>query len=157
MLWTIDSGDWEKPNAEKISVSVVNNIQDGDIIVFHDDNAETVKALDKIIAELKTRGFQFVTVSYLLEDWLWKEQSTSNEQLQGTSGQKLNIEFHRRYFFNPIPEEKECYFYYALKIAVLLRSKPTAKECWSYGSFPHETQQGLYRNEQLPSTQQSLS
>lgn len=68
MLWTIDSGDWLRPDAGKIYDTVVNNIQDGDIIVFHDDNAETVKALDKIISELKSRGFQFVTVSQLLEN-----------------------------------------------------------------------------------------
>lgn len=67
MLWTIDSGDWEKPNAEDIYKTVVNQVQDGDIIVFHDDNAQTVKALEKIILELQTRGFQFVTVSQLCE------------------------------------------------------------------------------------------
>ena len=68
MLWTIDSGDWLSPDAEIIYQTVVNNIQDGDIIVFHDNNAETVKALEKIISELKTRGFQFVTVSQMLEN-----------------------------------------------------------------------------------------
>ncbi len=65
MLWTLDSGDWENPNSEKIYATVVNNIQDGDIIVFHDDNAQTVKALKRIIVELKARGFYFVTVSQL--------------------------------------------------------------------------------------------
>jgi peptidoglycan/xylan/chitin deacetylase (PgdA/CDA1 family) len=67
MLWTIDSGDWENPDAEKIYTTVVRNIQDGDIVVFHDDNAETVKALEKIIVELKARGFQFVAVSQMYE------------------------------------------------------------------------------------------
>ncbi len=67
MLWTIDSGDWENPDSEKIYNTVVGNIQDGDIIVFHDDNRETVKALEKIIVELKTRGFKFVTVSHMSE------------------------------------------------------------------------------------------
>ena len=67
VLWTIDSGDWEAPHAENIYTAVVSKIQDGDIIVFHDDNAETVKALEKIILELKKRGFQFATVSQLYE------------------------------------------------------------------------------------------
>ncbi len=65
MLWTIDSGDWNKPNSDTIYSTVVDKIQDGDIIVFHDDNQETVKAIEKIIVELRTRGFQFVTVSQL--------------------------------------------------------------------------------------------
>ena len=67
MLWTIDSGDWDDPVAESIYTTVVSNIQDGDIIVFHDDNPETVKALESIIIELKSRGFQFVTVSQMRE------------------------------------------------------------------------------------------
>lgn len=47
VLWTIDSGDWEAPNAENIYTALINKVQDGDIIVFHDDNAQTVKALEK--------------------------------------------------------------------------------------------------------------
>lgn len=65
MLWTIDSGEWENPDAEKIYATVVDNIQDGDIIVFHDDNTQTAAALEQIIVTLKARGFQFVTVSQL--------------------------------------------------------------------------------------------
>ena len=67
MLWTIDSLDWEDSDAEKIYTVVVDQIEDGDIVVFHDDNEETVKALSKIIAELKKRGFQFATVSQLAQ------------------------------------------------------------------------------------------
>lgn len=66
-LWTIDSEDWENPDAERIYTAVIDNIQDGDIIVFHDNNIETVKALKKIISELKARKYQFVTVSHLLD------------------------------------------------------------------------------------------
>ena len=67
VLWTIDSGDWEAPDAENIYTALINKVQDGDIIVFHDDNAQTVKSLEKIILELKKRGFQFATVSQLYE------------------------------------------------------------------------------------------
>ncbi len=68
MLWTIDSGDWENPDADSIYKTVVSNIQDRDIIVFHDDNAQTVEAIEKIILDLKDRGFQFATVSQLYEN-----------------------------------------------------------------------------------------
>lgn len=67
VLWTIDSGDWEAPNAENIYTALISKIQNGDIIVFHDDNAQTVKALERIILELKKRDFQFATVSQLYE------------------------------------------------------------------------------------------
>ena len=66
-LWTIDSEDWEDPDAGKIYTAVVDNIQDGDIVVFHDNNMETVKALKEIISELKARNYQFVTLSHLLD------------------------------------------------------------------------------------------
>lgn len=67
VLWTIDSSDWMRIDAETIEATVVNSIQNGDVIVFHDDNKETVKALDHIISQLKSMGFQFVTVSQLLD------------------------------------------------------------------------------------------
>ena len=67
MLWTIDSWDWDNPDADKIYDTVIRVIQDGDTIVFHDDNPETAKALQKIIPELKARNFQFLTVSQMEE------------------------------------------------------------------------------------------
>lgn len=67
VLWTIDSGDWDNPDAEKIYHSVADKVQDGDIIVFHDDNEQTGPALEKIITDLKKRNYQFATVSQLYE------------------------------------------------------------------------------------------
>lgn len=66
ILRNVDSGDWEDPQAEAIYAAVMENIQDGDIVVFHDDNPETVKALKQILPALKARGYQFATVSTLL-------------------------------------------------------------------------------------------
>lgn len=67
ILWEVDSGDWEDPQAEAIYTEVIENIRDGDIVVFHDDNPETVKALEQILPALKARGYQFATVSTLLD------------------------------------------------------------------------------------------
>lgn len=67
ILWTVDSGDWKDPNEKKIYTAVVEKIQDGDIIVFHDDNAQTVAAVENVISELRERDFQFVTISQLYE------------------------------------------------------------------------------------------
>ena len=66
ILRNVDSGDWEDPQAEAIYAAVMENIQDGDIVVFHDDNPETVKALEQILPALKALGYQFATVSTLL-------------------------------------------------------------------------------------------
>lgn len=65
ILWTIDSHDWEMIDAETIAHNVIDNVKDQDIIVFHDNNEETIQALKIIIPKLKERGFQFVTLSQL--------------------------------------------------------------------------------------------
>ena len=66
-LWEIDSGDWEDNTHETITDNVVNTVKDGDIIVFHDDNEDTVIAIEEIIVILKEKGFKFATVSQLNE------------------------------------------------------------------------------------------
>lgn len=65
VLWTVDSGDWKSPDTGKIIDTVLNSVQDGGIIIFHDDNEQTVKALEQLIPELKEQEFQFTTVDRL--------------------------------------------------------------------------------------------
>lgn len=65
ILWSLDSGDWSSPQVETIYRTVLHQIKNQDIIVFHDDNQQTISALKKLIPKLKAKGFQFVTVSQL--------------------------------------------------------------------------------------------
>lgn len=69
ILWTtIDARDWENPPASTIASTIINKAKNGDIILLHDyATNNTVEALDRIIPEMQKRGFQFVTVSELLE------------------------------------------------------------------------------------------
>lgn len=67
VLWSIDSGDWDEPDADAIYTAVVAHVQDGDIVVFHDDNPQTVKALERILPALKEKGFRFLTVSQMCD------------------------------------------------------------------------------------------
>lgn len=65
-LWTIDSMDWRtNSDAQLICDTVLEQVQDGDVIVFHDDNEETVKALKSLLPALREKGFQFVTCTQL--------------------------------------------------------------------------------------------
>lgn len=72
VLWSAnqDSKDWKNPEVEKIVANTISNIENGDIILFHDyvyyDKSHTVEALKEIIPELKNRGYEFVTLSQLL-------------------------------------------------------------------------------------------
>lgn len=67
VLWDIDSRDWELRDAEAIFSIVMEKVQDGSIIVFHDDNPYTVEALKRLVPELIQSGFQPVTLTQLFE------------------------------------------------------------------------------------------
>ena len=65
-LWTIDSMDWRtNADAQLICETVLDQVEDGDVIVFHDDNKETVQALKTLLPALREKGFQFVTCTQM--------------------------------------------------------------------------------------------
>ncbi len=67
--WRQDTRDWSRPPVKAVVDTVLNNIQNGDIVLFHDYNQKgspTPDALKVIIPELKERGYSFVTVSQLM-------------------------------------------------------------------------------------------
>lgn len=67
--WYQDTKDWKKPGTDKIVQTVLNNVHNGDIILFHDlegDCSQTVEALKRILPELQQRGYRFLTVSDLI-------------------------------------------------------------------------------------------
>lgn len=68
--WRQDTKDWSLPSANHIADKVLKNLQDGDIILFHDYNLKgspTPKALELVLPKLNDMGYSFVTVSELLE------------------------------------------------------------------------------------------
>ena len=67
----IDPDDWQRPGVDEIVQRTVAAVErgDGNVILLHDsggDRSQTVQALPLIIEELRSRGFQFVTISELL-------------------------------------------------------------------------------------------
>lgn len=69
--WHQDTRDWRSPGVNFIVRKVLDNVRNGDIILFHDaveGRAQTAAALKIILPELKRRGYSFVTVSQLLEN-----------------------------------------------------------------------------------------
>lgn len=67
VLWSIDTRDWQTRNADSVVASVLNNVQDGDIVLMHDIYDSTASAAERLIPELVGRGYQLVTVSELAE------------------------------------------------------------------------------------------
>jgi len=65
--WTIDTEDWLYRDADIIYARVMEQARDGAIVLMHDIHPTTVEAMERVIPELIAKGFQLVTVSYLIE------------------------------------------------------------------------------------------
>jgi peptidoglycan/xylan/chitin deacetylase (PgdA/CDA1 family) len=69
--WDVVGGDGFNMSTENIVHNVIDNVQNGSIIVLHmngfPNDPKTTEALPEIIATLKNRGYEFVTLSKLLE------------------------------------------------------------------------------------------
>jgi chitin deacetylase len=72
VMWSVDSKDWRSwhMTPQRMVGSIVKDAKPGGIILLHDgggDRSHTVQALPKLIAQLKKRGYKFVTVPELLK------------------------------------------------------------------------------------------
>lgn len=66
VLWSLDTEDWRAKSADAVYNSVLDVVRDGDIILMHENAEYTIEVLPRILAELKARGYQVVTVSELV-------------------------------------------------------------------------------------------
>lgn len=64
--WSVDSRDWQKPDAQTIVDRVLKKAQPGAIVLMHTGLDNTHTALPDLILKLKAQGYRFVTVSDLL-------------------------------------------------------------------------------------------
>lgn len=63
--WSLDPKDWATRNAALIEQRVLSEIRDGDVILMHDMTDSSVQAALSLVDQLKSRGYQFLTVSQL--------------------------------------------------------------------------------------------
>lgn len=63
--WSDDTLDWKTRSKSATVKYVMNNVQDGDIILMHDIHEPTKNAALELIPKLKKKGYQIVTVSEL--------------------------------------------------------------------------------------------
>jgi peptidoglycan/xylan/chitin deacetylase (PgdA/CDA1 family) len=66
IMWSVDTLDWSRRDADKVYNAIMAEASDGAIILCHDIYASTVEAVIKAVPELIRRGYQLVTVSELL-------------------------------------------------------------------------------------------
>ncbi len=66
ILWSVDPLDWKRPGAAVVTQRLVEGAQPGAIMLAHDIHPGTIEAVPGTIAQLKAKGYGFVTVSQLL-------------------------------------------------------------------------------------------
>lgn len=76
VLWDVSSQDWRELRYNNIVTNIINNVQNGSVILFHDsgdiitssggDRRNTVRALPLIIDQLRAQGYDFITVDEML-------------------------------------------------------------------------------------------
>ncbi|MGN0628555.1 MAG: polysaccharide deacetylase family protein [Oscillospiraceae bacterium] len=64
--WDVDSRDWKEPEPAAMAQSVIDNVQNGSIILLHSGAKPTPEALPKILDALSQQGYEFVRVSDLI-------------------------------------------------------------------------------------------
>lgn len=65
-FWSLDTNDWKNRNCDTVYNCVMNNVEDGDIILMHEIYDSTADAVEKIVPELIKQGYQLVTCQELV-------------------------------------------------------------------------------------------
>lgn len=79
--WDVDSLDWDGASGDDIYNRTLLKAGSGSIILFHNNSPSTLKALERIIEELRNKGYRFMTVSELLIKDDYYIDSTGSQHL----------------------------------------------------------------------------
>ena len=63
ILYNIDPEDWKHQDKGYIKQVIKSRIEDGSIILLHDQYKETIEAVRELIPELQNEGYEFVTIN----------------------------------------------------------------------------------------------
>jgi peptidoglycan/xylan/chitin deacetylase (PgdA/CDA1 family) len=66
--WSVDPLDWKTRDADAVYNAIMRDVADRAIVLSHDSYATTAAAMERVIPELISQGYQLVTVSELLSD-----------------------------------------------------------------------------------------
>ena len=67
IIWSIDTRDWATKSEDQTYQVVMDNAQDGSVVLMHDIHEWSVKAAIRMIPDLIAKGFKLVTISELAE------------------------------------------------------------------------------------------
>lgn len=67
VCWSVDTLDWKTKSKVKTMKAVLNEAEDGDIVLMHDIHSWSVDAAIEVIPRLVRKGYQLVAVSEMAE------------------------------------------------------------------------------------------
>lgn len=66
IMWSVDPQDWRRPGVSVVTSRLVSGARPGAIMLAHDIHPPTIQAMPSMFDQLLAKGYQFVTVSQLL-------------------------------------------------------------------------------------------
>jgi peptidoglycan/xylan/chitin deacetylase (PgdA/CDA1 family) len=66
IMWSVDPQDWRRPGVGAVTSRLVSGARPGAIMLSHDIHSSTIAAMPEVFDQLLAKGYQFVTVSQLL-------------------------------------------------------------------------------------------
>ena len=66
IMWSVDPQDWRRPGVSVVTSRLVNGAHPGAIMLAHDIHPPTIEAMPGMFDQLLAKGYQFVTVSQLM-------------------------------------------------------------------------------------------
>ena len=61
-FWSQDCGDWEGRLETELAERLAQRVQPGDVIIFHDDQPNSIAILELFLVATKNRNFQFAAL-----------------------------------------------------------------------------------------------
>ncbi|MDN4603234.1 polysaccharide deacetylase family protein [Paenibacillus sp. F6_3S_P_1C] len=90
VLWNVDSQDWNSASTAQI-VTAVNRMQNGDVILMHDQYQTTLQAIPQIAQNLKSRGLCSGMISSSTGRAVAPDDGTTNPPSTGTKVEAENM------------------------------------------------------------------
>jgi len=66
IMWSVDPQDWRRPGVSVVTSRLVNGQHPGAIMLAHDIHPPTIQAMPGMFDQMLAKGYQFVTVSQLM-------------------------------------------------------------------------------------------
>jgi peptidoglycan-N-acetylglucosamine deacetylase len=66
IMWSVDPQDWRRPGVSVVTSRLVSGARPGSIMLAHDIHPPTIQAMPAMFDQLLAKGYQFVTVSQLM-------------------------------------------------------------------------------------------